>query len=132
VRLPRMQFTIRRMMICVAVLSVPLGATVLALRPTYQGLAVVNGSGQVISRVIVSIAAEQTVITDLADGAKATVPLPVRDDPGFNVAGTFGNGTMFSGGFKITGNPRRFSRIACTVGQDGKVRLSIKRKAGIK
>jgi hypothetical protein len=125
-----MQFTIRRMMICVALLSVPLG--VLAIRPEYQGLAVVNGSGQVISQVIVSGAAEPTVIMDLADGAKAIVPFPVRDDPGFNVAGTFENGTMFSGGFKITGNPRRFARIACTVGQDGKVRLSINRRAGIK
>ena len=71
-RLPRVQFTIRHMMITVAVLTVLLGMTVLALRREYRGLTAVNQSGQVISRMIVNAGGEQSVITDLAERTKST------------------------------------------------------------
>ena len=119
-------------MITVAVLTVLLGMTVLALRREYQGLTAVNQSGQVISRMVVNAGGEQSVITDLADGAMATVPFPVHDDQGFKVAGTLKDGTKFSGGFKITGNPKRFARLAVTIEENGQVRLSLDRFAAFR
>jgi len=120
-----MQFTIRRMMIAIAVLAIVVGGLVLALRPEYSRLTVVNQSGQSISRLIVTVSGEQSLITDLADGSTASVPFPAHDDDRFNLAGTFANGNQIRGGFMVKGNPKRFARLACAVGQGGKLRLSL-------
>jgi hypothetical protein len=114
-------------MIAVALLSMLLGGLVLALRPECRRLTVVNRSGQSISRLIVTVSGEPLLITDLADGSTAIVPFPLHDDVRFNLAGTFGNRTLLRSSFIIKGNPKRFARLACAIGQEGKLRLSLGR-----
>ncbi len=123
-RLPRVQFNIRGLMIAVAVLAIVIGGLVLAFRPEYTRLTLLNRSGQSISRLVITFSGEQSVIADLADGATATVPFRVHDDEAMRVAAVLGNGKAIRAGFKI-GNPKRYSRIACDILEDGGVQLTL-------
>jgi hypothetical protein len=93
-------------MIGIALLAMVIGGLVRAFRPEYSRLTLVNRSGQSISRVVVRLSGEPSVITDLASGASATVPFPLRDDERTNVAGARRNGTAIRAKLKIAGNPK--------------------------
>jgi hypothetical protein len=126
VRLARAQITVRQMMVAVALLATLLCAHVLALRPEYHRVTVVNESGQSIGRLIVTVNGYQALVTDLADDSTASVPFPVHGNDCVDLTGRFGNGTGLRTGFTIVGNPRRLAYIACKIGLDGKLRLSLR------
>ena len=120
----RLRFTVRGMMIAVAVLAIPLGRMVVSFRPDCR-LRVVNQSGQPISQLAVTISGERVVIAGLADGSSATVPFRSRESPGFSVAGALMDRTPVRSRGQIMGNPRRFTQMVGTVEPGGRFRLSL-------
>lgn len=125
-RMPRLRFTVRGMMIAMAVISILLAGTVLSLRPDCR-LRVVNRSGQSISQLAVTVSGERVVIEDLADGSSATVPFRGRESPRFSVAGALMDKTAVKSGFRIMGDPKRFAQVVGTVEPGGQFRLSLSR-----
>jgi hypothetical protein len=124
-KIPRGQFTVRRMMIAVALVSILFHGIVLALRPEYFGLTLVNRSGQSISQLIVTSSGEESLIQNLTDGSTATVRFQSHDDPRLDLAGALEGGTRVRSWFRIAGNPKRFAHIVGTIDQGGKLRLSL-------
>ena len=124
--LPRVRFTVRGMMIAVAVVSILLGGIVLSLRPDCR-LTVVNRSGQTIPQLAITVAGERVVIEDLADGSSAAVPFRGRESPRLSVAGALMDKTPVRSGFQITGDPKRFAQVVGTVEPGGRFRLSLSR-----
>jgi hypothetical protein len=118
---PRVRFTVRGMMIAVAVVSILLGGIVLSLRPGCR-LRVVNRSGQTISQLTVTVSGERVVIENLADGSSATVPIRGRESPRVSVAGALMDKTPIRSEFGITGDPKRFAQVIGTVEPGGRFR----------
>jgi hypothetical protein len=124
-RLPYARFTVRRLMIIVALLGIAIGGLVLEFRPQHASLKLVNRSGQSISRLVVKFSTEQSVLTDLSDGSTTAVPFPVHDDVHFSVSGSLANGKAVYGAFRVVGDPKRFAGVACDILEDGGATLTI-------
>jgi hypothetical protein len=133
---PRLRFTVRGMMIAVAVVSILFGGIVLSFRPVRPDcqLRVVNRSSQSISQLAVTVSGERVVIGDLADGASATVPYRSGNNH-FSVEGALMDKTPVRERFRIAGDvPKGFSEligrpveVVGTVEPGGQFRLSLSR-----
>jgi hypothetical protein len=124
---PRLRFTVRGMMIAVALVSIVLAGIALKIRTRYCYFRVVNRSGQPISQLAVTVWGERVVIEDLADGSAATVPFWKREELRISVAGALADKTPVMAGFHLYGDPKRFRPIVGTVGTGGRIRLSLSR-----
>src|SRR4051794_28341781 len=81
-RLPRVRFTVRRMMVALALIAANLAAGAFALRPDVspRRLAVVNRSGRPIPHLDLTVSGKSITLPSIPAGATVTASYPSRRD----------------------------------------------------
>jgi hypothetical protein len=129
VTIPRVRFTVRRMMVAVAIVAATLAVGVLAMRPDVspRRLAVVNRSGRPIPRLDFTVSGETVTLRSIPAGATVTAFYPSRRDQfdQFAVTGSLADGYRLDAGFgfRVTSErPRGYPVFI--VGQDDRMMIS--------
>jgi hypothetical protein len=116
-RVPR--FTVRRMMVAVAGIALLYGG----MRKLENRLAVVNQSGQLLSRLKVGMGHAGPIATfeDLRDGGVETASFSIKGDDSFVVDGMLADGTKVGGNFGYVTNGEFGERPRFVVRRGGKI-----------
>lgn len=126
---PRVQFRVRGMMAAVALAAIVLGWFALSHRPDCR-LRVVNGSGQPIARLAITVAGEHVEFEDLADNSSVTVPFRARENGRLAVAAVLADKTRVDQSVRFTGDPKRFPQLVGEFQPGGHFRLSLSGRKG--
>src|SRR4051794_18249817 len=105
-RLPRVRFTMRRMMVTVASIASVCGDVVCCVRMVENRLVIENQSGQTFARLKIGLANSGPIATfrDLPDGAVETTSIGIGGDDSFMLDATLADGTRVGGSFGYVTN----------------------------
>ena len=122
-RLPRVRFTMRRMMVAVACIASACGGVVCCVRTVENRLVVENRSGQALAWVKIGLAYSGPIATfhDLPDGGVETASFGIGGDDSFVLDARLADGTKAGGNFGYVTNGFYGVRPRFVVREGGKI-----------
>ncbi len=122
-RLPRVRFTVRRMMVAVSSIASVCGGVVCCVRTVENRLVVESRSGQTLARLKIGLANSGPIATfrDLPDGGVETASFGIGGDDSFVLDARLADGTKVGGNFGYVTNGYYGVRPRFVVREGGKI-----------